>query len=341
MLKHLYDHSSPLVQSSIDRFRYRFGSLPRVNKRGQRQFTCPQGAKAAVVISADFEMAWAWRYSKKSNEPKALALQKADRTRKNLPLLLDLFDRFNVPITWATVGHLFLESCEKTNGRAHSDLPRPPRFENEFWRYAEGDWLDDDPCSDFHQEPAWYAPDLLRSILSTKVKHEIACHTFSHIDCSEDNCPPAIMDSELDQCQRLAENLGVKLRSFVFPANLVGNLTSLKNHGFNAYRWHNGYELDVPGQDRFGLWQVPGGVSWEKPERWPVDAWIKALQRCVDKALETGTVLHLWFHPSCDPVNVEKVFPALLDYLTAHRSDLWIATMGGLVDSLSFPCSTN
>jgi peptidoglycan/xylan/chitin deacetylase (PgdA/CDA1 family) len=333
LLKTLYDRSNPLVQSYIDRFRYRMGMLPRVNKQGGLSY--PQGAKAAVVISADLEMAWAWRYSKKSDDPKKLALQKADQTRQNMKPLLDLFDRFNVPVTWATVGHLFLEECNRTNGRAHSDLPRPPYFENEFWRYVQGDWLDGDPCSDYHRDPAWYASDLLRLILSAKVKHEVACHTFSHIDCSDGNCPPAVMDSELDQCQRVASNLGVKLRTFVFPANLAGNFISLKKHGFNSYRRHNGYELDVPRRDEIGLWQVPGGVLWEKPEGWPVDAWIKALQRCVEKALETGTVLQLWFHPSCDPVNVEKVFPALLSYVASRRSDLWVTTMGGLVDSLT------
>ncbi len=111
MLKHLYDRSNPLIQSYIDRFRYRMGILPRVNKQGCLSY--PQGAKAAVVISADLEMAWAWRYSKRSNDPKVLALQKADQTRQNLPPLLDLFDQFNVPVTWATVGHLFLESCAR------------------------------------------------------------------------------------------------------------------------------------------------------------------------------------------------------------------------------------
>ena len=126
MLKYLYDRSNPLIQSYIDRFRYRLGWLPRVSKQSSVNYPhYPQGLKAAVVISADLELAWAWRYSKKSDDPKALALQKAHQTRQNLPPLLDLFDRFNVPVTWATVGHLFLEECDRTNGRAHSDLPRP------------------------------------------------------------------------------------------------------------------------------------------------------------------------------------------------------------------------
>ena len=223
--------------------------LPRVGDRGG---TYPAGAKAAVVISADLEMAWAWRYSKKNEDAVALALQKAEQTRKNLPALLDLFDQFNVPVTWATVGHLFLEGCNRPNGRAHPDLPRPPHFENEFWRYVQGDWLDGDPCSDYHRDPAWYAPDLLRSILSAKVKHEVACHIFSHIDCSEGNCPPEVMDSELAQCQRLAGNFGISLRSFVFPGNLTGNFISLKEHGFNAYRYEIGYQaynLSGSGED--------------------------------------------------------------------------------------------
>ncbi|MDZ7336935.1 MAG: polysaccharide deacetylase family protein [candidate division KSB1 bacterium] len=269
------------------------------------------------------------------SDPLALALQKAEQTRRNMPLLLDLFDRFNVPVTWAIVGHLFLEHCHRENGRPHPDLPRPAHFENEHWRYTQGDWYDADPCSDYRHAPAWYAPDLIQAILSAKLKHEIACHTFSHIDCSDAHCPPEVMEAELAECQRLAARWGIKLKSFVFPGNLPGNHASLKRHGFAAYRWHNGNELDVARQDTLGLWQIPGGLCWEKPKGWPVEAWIGALRRCVDRALETSTVLHLWFHPSCDPVNVETIFPALLDHVTAHRGDLWVTTMDRLVDWLT------
>ena len=100
LLKTLYDRSNPLIQAYIDRFRYRMGMLPRANKQGCMSY--PQGAKAAIVISADLEMAWAWRYSKKSDDPKVLALQKAHQTRQNMKPLLDLFDQFNVTVTWAT-----------------------------------------------------------------------------------------------------------------------------------------------------------------------------------------------------------------------------------------------
>jgi len=333
LLKNFYDRLNPSTQSYIDRFRYCIGWLPRVNQ--QKSFTYSQGTKATVVISTDLELAWAWRYVRDTDYPQKVALQKAQQTRQNLPILLDLFDRFNIPVTWATVGHLFLEGCNNSNGHAHPGFPRPPYFENEFWRYAQGDWFDADPCADYHQAPAWYAPDLLRTIISTKVKHEIACHTFSHIDCSDSHCPPEVMDAELAECQRLAAEWRIKLKSFVFPGHMPGNFASLKRHGFIAYRWHSGYELDVPRKDDLGLWQIPGGVCWEKPDGWPVDSWIRALQRCVDKAIETETVLHFWFHPSCDQVNVEAVFPSTLEYIETHRNNLWVTTMSGFVDSLA------
>ena len=335
LLKSLYDHSSSRTQYHLDRLRYASGLLPRVG-HPVTPIRYPQGRRAAIIFSADFELAWAWRFSKRGgSDPLAYALGRAEQARRNFPELLALFDRYDVPVTWATVGHLFLERCERINGRAHPDLPRPPYFENEFWRYTRGDWFDADPCCRAADAPAWYAPDLIQAILNARVKHEIACHSFSHIDFSDGICPPQVVESKLQKCQEVAQVWGLELKSFVFPGNLPGNFVSLKRHGFTAYRWHNRYELDVPRQDDLGLWQVPGGLCWEKPEGWPVDTWIGALRRCVDRALETGTVLHFWFHPSCDPINVGTVFPAMLDYVAAHRSDLWVMTMGGLVDWLT------
>lgn len=333
--EYLYSIAGNRLEAWWARVGFAMEQRPRINPDRQ-SVAYPSPFKACVLISADFELAWAWRYAKCGvSTPQTDALRRANQARQNLPHLMILFDRFNVPITWATVGHLFLENCVKDAHCAHADVCRIPYFENEFWRYGEGDWFDADPCTDYYRNPAWYAPDIIHAILNAEVKHEIACHSFSHIDFSDGVCPPEVANSELQKCQEVARGWGLKLESFVFPGNLIGNLTSLKRHGFNAYRWHKGYELDVPRRDGLGLWQIPGGLCWEKPEGWSVDAWIRALQRCVDRALETGTVLHLWLHPSCEPSNVETVFPAVLDYVAAHRSDLWVTTMAGLVDWLT------
>jgi hypothetical protein len=132
----------------------------------------------------------------------------------------------------------------------------------------------------------------------------------------------------------LAQTWGIDLKSFIFPANLGGNYASLKKAGFTNYRFHNRYHLGFPGLDEYGLWRIPGGVQWEKPEGWPVKAWVSAMQRCVDRALETGTVLHFWFHPSCESENINDILPSVLDYLCLKRNQLHILTMGELVSQL-------
>jgi hypothetical protein len=67
-----------------------------------------------VVFSADFEMAWAFRYSKTLASK---AVEIGLKERENVPTLLDLFDKYQIPATWATVGHLFLNECSSRTNR--------------------------------------------------------------------------------------------------------------------------------------------------------------------------------------------------------------------------------
>ena len=327
-LKKIYDTSPPIIQSFIDRFRYATGFLPRICNFSETLFKISKPGRAILIISADFELSWAWNKARIFKSRRTVhARQLAERARKNIPLLLDLFDEYDIPITWATVGHLFLSDCRKIDGMPHPDLPRLPYFKNEFWEYKHGDWFDDDPCCNAADAPAWYAPDLIEVILKRKTKHEIACHTFSHIDCSDENCTSEVLDKELAACQRLASHFGLTLKSFVFPGNICGNFAVLKQRGFSSYRWHDGYELGIPERDGYGLWRIPGGITWEKPEKWPIKSWLKAVERMIIKAIDTGTVCHLWFHPSCETVNLEHIFPSTLEIVKKHEKDITVSTM--------------
>ena len=81
-----------------------------VEKTGDYQKFIPKPYKAALIICADFELAWAWRFSTHINSSKE-ASDYASRERKNIPVILDLCDNYNIPLTWATVGLLFLGNC--------------------------------------------------------------------------------------------------------------------------------------------------------------------------------------------------------------------------------------
>lgn len=292
----------------------------------------PSPYRAALVISADFELGWAYRYGRFTTDTGLKVRKATEQTRRNLPALLKLFDHYEIPITWATVGHLFLNSCIRLDGKAHSDLPRPPYFENEWWVYKEGDWYDADPCSSLVESPEWYAPDLIQSILEAKVKHDIGCHTFSHIDCSEGICSRELMKAELTTCQQIAIAWGIELKSFVFPGNFMGNLSVLREQGFKCYRLTTNCHLGVPVLDKVGLCAIPGGILWEIPSSWKVNEWERVLQHCVGLALKDNLVMHLWFHPSCNEVNVKETFPELLEYINMKRSEIWIVTMKELAD---------
>ena len=177
----------------------------------------PNGEKGGLIISADFEMAWAWRYTKTGEN----YLHKGKIERENFPEIIRILEKYHIPITFAIVGHLFLEQC---NNGDHDWMRRIPHF-NDHWKFTEGDWYDHDPHSNYKEAPEWYAPDLIDQILKAKTNHEIGCHTFSHIDCRDHICSPEVFKAEMKACQKVAKPKGIELESFVHPAHTIGKLS--------------------------------------------------------------------------------------------------------------------
>lgn len=323
----LYERLPVRSRALVDRARFAAGMLPRVEPRGPGAPGLPPPHDWCLTVSADLELAWAWRYARISEDAKETALHLGRRSRVSMPALLDLFRAADTPVTWATVGHLFLDSC----GERHPEIARLPYFEHDLWRFSQGDWFDDDPCTDVHRDPEWYGPDILDAIAAADPRHEIGSHSFSHVDLSDAVCPPDVARDELAACAAAARARGVTLETLVFPGNRHGNFRALADAGYRGYRLHTRDHLRLPRRDEHGMWQIPGGLCWELPPGWTAKAWIAALKRSVDRAADNGTILHLWFHPSCEPVNVEEVFPAVLDYAGAVGKSAWRPTMREIV----------
>lgn len=298
---------------------------PTVNRARKGHFN-----KGVVVFSADFELAWAYRWSKTVSDPEEMAR----RERRQVPVLLKLFAGHDIPVTWATVGHLFLSSCRKNeSGLTHPDMPRPPYFSNEHWKFDTGDWYRHDPGTDLEKDPCWYAPDLVKLIRESHKRNEIACHTFSHIDCTYRNCPPELAVAELDLCRRLAAASGIMLESMAFPGGTAGNYEALKGAGFLCYRRKTPCDIDVPQVDTHGLVAIPSGQQLEKDAYgWGTDFHIKRFARFLERAGRNGEMCHFWFHPSMDPGYLENVMPRLLPLVAEARAmgRLEILTMGEL-----------
>lgn len=324
------------IIGALGKARFDLGLNPKVekSKKDYKQFI-PPPFESVCLISADFELAWAFRFSKFRDDPITHAVKQGIATRENVPHILDLSDRYEIPITWATVGHLFLDKCEKTNGTAHPELERLPRFENKYWRFDQNDWFDADPCTDYINDPAWYCPDLIQEIMSRQVQHEIGCHTFSHIDCSDAICPKSVFNAEISKCIGLAREKGIRLKSFVHPGHQIGHLKELDDFGFTSFRSGAGYHLAFPRRHSKVLWEFKNSGLLDWRSDWTTEYHIYRFTSIIDRAIKHHRPCVLYFHPSMNARFVSEVFPALFKYLDQKRDQILITTHSKYSDWLN------
>jgi len=284
-------------------------------------------AKGALCFSADLELAWSWRYSKPYPR-----LSMAKKDRENLPVILRVFDQHNIPITFATVGHLFLECCERDprNGLPHPNMPRPLcYFENEYAKWERGDWYQHDPCTNVEENPLWYAPDLIHKILGSEVKHEIGTHSFSHIDFSSTSCLHDLALKELQECIKVMRSYRLKPRSITFPYNFEGHFDVLNRMGIIAFRGYYGApKIQYPKKTNEGLWDIHQSLLFNPL---PHVDYVRKCKQLIDDAVRNTGVFHVYFHPSeLNESIIKKILIPVLEYACEKRKtrDLWIATMG-------------
>jgi peptidoglycan/xylan/chitin deacetylase (PgdA/CDA1 family) len=323
------------LKSIISKLSFELGRNPVIEKTEDWQKFIPKPFKSVLILSSDFELAWAFRFSKSSNNPLVNALQKARDTRFNFPGLMALCEKYNIPITWATVGHLFLDSCSRDNGNVHSDVERLLHFESPFWKFSDGDWFKDDPCSNLQEAPEWYSPDLIKQIIESPVKHEIGSHTFSHIDCRDHICPPSVFKSELTKCVEVAKDFGVELRSFVYPGHTFGNHKYLSEHGFTSYRTNYSNILGYPVKRVNGLWEHKSSGEFEYRPSWSKEYQIKRFKKIIDRAINSHTVCHFWFHPSFKNLFLTDILPSVFEHIKNRRNEIFVTTMGEYTDWLN------
>ncbi len=297
------------------------GPLPEVRQAdGLQVLPFRNGASAAACFSADFELNWAWReWDSRTRDGRGRS------GRSNFPLIVQILEDFRVPVTWATVGHLFLHGCRRDcNGQAHSDLPRPPR--NDRWR---GDWYRHDPCTDLKRDPLWYAPDLIEKLIESRVGHEIGSHSFSHIEFAPHTSNAHLVRREIEECTAAMQPFGLYPRSLVYPFNVMGHqyLDLLSDLGILAVRHQDEkVKLGYPERSSSGVYRLYETLQVRTTERY---RYMDRVRLLLQEAIKCFAVLHFWFHPS-DPRSVfEGEFRQLVAYLSEQRDKgvLWVATM--------------
>lgn len=179
------------------------------------------------VISLDFELFWGvWDVTtKKSYGAHIIGVKKA------MPRMLELFSRYNIKVTFATVGFLFAR--DKQELLAYVPADKPAYSNNDYNVYTrEFDSLGNDETDD----PYHFGHSLLEKIKQSP--HEIGTHTFSHYFCLEEGQGPKEFNADIKAAKKIAAINNIHLTSMVFPRNQVNvdYLPILKDNGIHVYR---------------------------------------------------------------------------------------------------------
>jgi peptidoglycan/xylan/chitin deacetylase (PgdA/CDA1 family) len=165
------------------------------------------------TISLDFELYWGVhdQRSLTAYAPNLLGARDA------IPRMLELFDRYGVHCTWATVGLLFFD--RKAELMEYLPEARPRYANPALSPYPRIGQIGPNE----RQDPYHYGLSLIEQIRDCPGQ-EIGTHTFSHYYClepgeTEDGQTEATFRADLLAARRAAERLGITPRSLVFPRN--------------------------------------------------------------------------------------------------------------------------
>lgn len=273
------------------------------------------------TISLDFELFWGV-HDKRSLKGYGRNILGA---RDAIPRMLEVFERYGIHCTWATVGLLFFDTKEELL----EYLPEQrPRYANPALSpYARIGRIGPNE----RQDPYHFGLSLLRRVRDCP-HQEIGSHTFSHYYCLEEGQTPQTFRADLDAAQRAAARLGIALRSLVFPRNqfsadylgvchgagiaaVRGNQPSwlfesageaaetlLKRIGrrLDHYVPLSGHNAVTPEADSHGIVDIPSSrflLPASARSRVFGHLCHRRIAAGMTHAAATGQVFHLWWHP--------------------------------------------
>lgn len=179
------------------------------------------------TVSLDFELYWGVRDKTDLESYRANLLG----ARLVIPQLLDLFAQSDIHVTWATVGFLFFD--DKDDLLAHLPDLTPGYIDRNLSPYHHVYRIGPNE----KQDPFHFARSLIRRILHYPGQ-EIGTHTFSHYYCLEQGQTLDEFRADLRAAHAAARQLGVELKSLVFPRNQwrPDYLTACVETGIRAVR---------------------------------------------------------------------------------------------------------
>jgi Polysaccharide deacetylase len=254
------------------------------------------GKCGCLVISFDVELAWGAIESGRWLPRQANGVY--ERTRAVTRQLLEAFDSYEIPATFAIVGGM-LEAPGKW---VLDHLPEQAR--DRTWRA-----LRDGQPSSFHGR------DMIELITRTRIRHPIASHSYSHTRFLHPGVTHEFVREDLRNYWRVLPAELNAIPALVFPQNDEGYYPEVRESGFRAvrgrdpepsgrYRWERQLKsvICTPPLSEIadvgnGLVRNTGSLRFISGHRRRL-LLVERLGRLgLDRAVCEGGTLHTWNHP--------------------------------------------
>ncbi len=299
--------------------------------------------KGLFVISLDFELFWGIRDKFSFEEYGANVLG----VWEVIPKMLELFKKYDVHATFATVGAMFSENYEELN----QFLPavKPHYFDSNLSPY--NGYMEDSK----NHDPRYYFGKKLVELIKNDARHEIGTHTFSHFYGLEPGQTKEEFGADLEAAIKMAEINQIQLKSFVFPRHQINQdyLEILSDKGIEIYRgtekaWFHSPargadETVVKRAIRFldyfmclgnhhcqnlseikkgNLYQIRAS-RWLRPFKKSESKFdflkMRRIKKQMNHAARNGKIFHLWFHPHDIGIQQDMNFEMLEEILRYYR----------------------
>jgi peptidoglycan/xylan/chitin deacetylase (PgdA/CDA1 family) len=301
------------------------------------------------VISLDYELHWGFFELKTVEEYQ----ENLDNTRKVIERLLDLSDKYNVKLTFATVGFLFAKNKDELIDFIPEQTPDYDKTELDPYAILE------DVGYNEKDDPYHFGHSILKRIIENN-NHEVGTHTFSHYYCTESGQNKSHFKEDINAALDIAENLNTNIESIVFPRNMFNPeyLDVCYKLGIKSYRGTEDsflYQLENNPESPYYSWQIfrvlrmldsylnlTGKHTYDLKKTnnknkiinlpqsrflRPYNKSLKLLEpfkiRRIKKAMQHAAkhneLFHLWWHPHNFGMHMDKNFENLEDIFKEYK----------------------
>jgi hypothetical protein len=298
--------------------------------------------KGVFTVSLDFELYWGLRDKRTISEYEA----NLKGVKKAIERMLELFDKYEIHVTWATVGFLFAQDIDELKGLFPKQRPSYDNDNLNPYNYI----LD----SDILESYCHFTPEIIDKVRTYK-NQEIGTHTLSHYYCLEKGQSSEQFSSDIEVAIEIAKKMDIRIKSLVFPRNQWNNeyLSVLAEHGITSYRGNERGWLykAVNGSDEKLLrralrlmdsyFNITGANSYsqksigtKKPFNIPSSRFLRPVSKrfsrfeglrkqriikSLKRAAKNQEIFHLWWHPHNFGVNIDDNIEFLDVILSSFR----------------------